>query len=173
MIISTIFIIFIGFIIYNQVSYTVNSNNIEKQITAFINKKDIQNQKISIQRECSIDSRKFVLFTINEQLEYAELKKGLNSKYKIINITSGFNLFRYDVIKTNKSKYLIMLGKNVDMQIDHIKAKVANEVYKISIPKENYFISYCKIPSWASLIQDPSELHIIDKADKEITGRFT
>jgi hypothetical protein len=125
--------------------------------------------KISAEYQCNIDDRKYVLFYINKKLAYAELKKGLNSKYKIISVTKDIDMLRTEIIKTNKSKYLFVAGKNADLQINYIKAKIGVDSYKVTIPKVNYFISYCPVPSWASLAEDPNTVRVIDKKDNDIT----
>ncbi len=38
-------------------------------------------------------------------------------------------MLRYEIIKTNKSKYLFVIGKNADLKIDYIKAKVGVDEY--------------------------------------------
>lgn len=172
-----IFIFLIGLIINYQLSYSVTDSmdDIENKIADFLSssKYNDSTKKISVENQCSIDDRKYVLFYIDKKLAYAELKKGFNSKYKIISVTEDIDMLRSEIIKTNKSKYLFITGKNADLQIDYIKAKVGVDEYKVTIPKENYFISYCPVPSWASLAEDPNTVRVIDKKGNDITDNIT
>lgn len=176
-IIGIVFILLITLIINYQLKYSVDSSkeNIENKIVIFMNKsKPLQNiNNIKIAKECNIDTTKYVLFILNNKLAYAELRKGLNSKYRIISVTTDINVLRCEIIKTNISKYLLILGKNDDLQIDRIKAKVGADDYNVTIPKEQYFFSYCQVPTWASLAEDPTTVRIIDKEDNDITERIS
>lgn len=171
-----IFIFLIGLIINYQFKYSVDDSkdNIENKITIFLNKSKYKQKvnEINIVKECNIDTTKYVLFILNNKLAYAELRKGLNLKYKIISVTADINMLRYEIIKTNKSKYLFVIGKNDNLKIDYIKAKVGVDEYKVTIPKELYYISYCPVSSWASLVEDPNTVRIIDKKGNDITGEI-
>lgn len=159
-----------------QLKYSVNDSkdNIENKIAIFLNNSKFQNvNKLNIAKECNIDTKKYVLFILNNKLAYAELRKGINSKYKILSVTADINMLRCEIIKTNKSKYLLVIGKNDNLKIDYIKAKVGVDEYKVIIPKEPYFISSCPVSSWASLGEDPNTVRIIDKKGNDITGEIT
>lgn len=170
------FIFLVGSIISYQLSYSVtdSTSEITNKISSFLsNSKYNDNTKvISIRYQCNIDDRKYVLFNINKKLAYAELKKGFISKYKIVSVTEDIDMLRCEIIKTNKSKYFFVIGKNADLQIDYIKAKISVDEYKVTIPEEDYFISYYPVPSWASLGEDPNTIRIIDRKGDDITEKI-
>ena len=172
-----VFIFLVGLIINYQLTYSVTDSvvDIENKIIYFLRdgKYNDSTKEIRIKYQCNIDDRKYVLFYINKNLAYAELKKGFISKYKIVSVTEDIDMLRCEVIKTNKSKYLFVAGKNASLQIDYIKAKIGVDEYKVTIPKENYFISYCPVPSWTSLAEDPDTIRIIDRKDNDITDQIT
>ncbi|WP_024834081.1 hypothetical protein [Ruminiclostridium josui] len=173
-----VFIFLVAFIINYQLSYSVTDSgaNIDNKIIYFLRNSKYANstKEIRIKYQCNIDDRKYVLFYINKNLAYAELRRGLNSKYKIISVTADINMLRYEIIKTNKSKYLFVAGKNADLQIDYIKAKIGVDEYTVTIPKELYFISYCPVSSWASLAEDPSTdtFKVFDNKNNDITSKI-
>ncbi|OPX42192.1 hypothetical protein CLHUN_39790 [Ruminiclostridium hungatei] len=157
-----------GFMILYSANYKVDTSNMEKQLLLFQNKYEKTVEKINTIDECNIDNKKFVLLSQDNNLAYAELKRGINDKYKIISVTDGFNSLRYEVIETKKGKYLLLAGSNPDFAIDYITARVNIEEYKIPIQKEPKFITFCRITSWASKSEDPSEVRLFNRNDQEI-----
>lgn len=172
------FIFLVALIINYQSSYSVTESvdSIHNKIVYFLRNSKYTDviKEIRIKSQSNIDNRKYVLFYIDEKLAYAELKRGLNSKYKIVSVTTDINMLKYEIIKTNKSKYLFVIGKNADLKIDYIKAKVGVDEYTVTIPKELYFISYCPVFSWASLGEDPKTdtFKVFDNKNNDITSQI-
>lgn len=171
-------IVLISLVVSYQFTYSVgvSNNNITKGLINFLKTSKYIHigQSVKIESQSNIDNRKYVLFYIDEKLAYAELKRGLNSKYKIVSVTADINMLKCEIIKTNKSKYLFVIGKNADLKIDYIKAKVGVDEYTVTIPKELYFISYCPVFSWASLGEDPKTdtFKVFDNKNNDITSQI-
>lgn len=60
--------------------------------------------------------------TQSNKIGYAHIFKGWNGKYKIDSSGHGTNQVSYKKIKTNKGMYGILVGKNPDLEFDHIHA---------------------------------------------------
>lgn len=145
--VGIIIIICIGFILYSN-TYTITSSKSQliDNILLFINRPTVVANNIDIKQELDIDNKKYVLFLINNKLGYAELTKGFNNKYKIEYTGSGSAFFRGEIKKTNKSKYIILKGKNPNNNIAYSKVVLDNMEYKIVIPQQEYFMVYCEVP---------------------------
>lgn len=63
----------------------------------------------------------------NADIGYAHLIKDLNGKYEFDVIGYGSNKVSYEEIKTNRGMYGILVGKNRELRIEHITAKLMYE----------------------------------------------
>lgn len=137
----------IGFVLYSA-KYTVinDKKQLEDNIIRFINRPSVVANNIDIKQELNLDNKKYVLFVINNSLGEAELTKGFNNKYKIETTGYGSGFYRDEINKTNRGKYLIISGKNYENKIAYIKILLDDKEYKISIPKQEYFIVNCAVP---------------------------
>ncbi|WP_226036755.1 hypothetical protein [Aquibacillus saliphilus] len=111
-----------------------------------------------------------VLFqTQGKNIGYAHFIKGWNGKFKIEHSGHGTNIVQYQKIKTNKGIYGILVGKNPDLKIDHIKASLYYEdfSFKSNVNADEKFIRYQQIP--ADIEKPfPGELTIYDKKNSVI-----
>ncbi|MHC1685919.1 MAG: hypothetical protein AB6733_23815 [Clostridiaceae bacterium] len=165
-------ILAIVLVLYNRTYYINNDNEkIRQSIISFLNRSTVIENDINIKKIVDIDDKKYVLHSMFNSLGYAELKEGLNSRYKIeVDESSDRKVF-YRVQQTNKGKYLVVLGENHDMKISYMIATIDAKEYRIEIPKEEYFIKYCSVPKEVQGII-PSILKIYDKDNNEITDKI-
>lgn len=168
LILTTVFVIFISY----SVTYRIEDNKkqLEDNVKQFINKTAVIAKNIDIKQELNIDNKKYVLFTINDTLGFAELTKGLNGKYKIEFTGYGGSNFTVQIYETNKGKYLILKGKNYGMGIAYLKVLLDNKEYKVSTPNQEYFLSYCSVSSKTQKVfPDINTLRLYNKNDVDIT----
>lgn len=166
-----IIILCVGFVYYSKI-YTIK-NDIEivkNSLIKFINRSTVITKDIDIKEELNIDNKKYVFFVINNKLGNAELTKGINNKYKINSTGYASGSFRDEISKTNKGKYLILRGKNLDNKIAYIKVVLDDKEYKISIPQKEYYMVYCSVPTETERIfLDINNLKFYNKNDNDIT----
>ncbi|GGI17787.1 hypothetical protein [Gottfriedia solisilvae] len=169
-IIFFIFIILVGYGIYNISQFTVENNksSIQTNVKMFINRGEVRklNPHI-IDIEQIGESNSFIaLFQLNNSsMGFAHLEKGLNNKMKILTTTYGDdNKVSYSDIKTNNGKYIAIIGINKGLNIDHITTKLMYEkyTYNVNVSNEEYFIKYKKLPR---KLKDtfPADLILYDK----------
>ena len=85
-----------------------------------------------------------VLFEMeNEHIGYVHFRKGWNGKYKIEAYRHGGNNVAYQVIKTNHGTYGLLVGKNPDLHIELITAKLMYEEFSFTsnASKEETFLT--------------------------------
>lgn len=160
-------------VLYSK-KYTIQDNKkqLEQSLAVFIHRGTAEAPgNTDIKQELNLDNRKYVLFTSGGDMCDGELAKGLNDKYKIIKVTSSNNqVLRFDIYKTNKSKYLIFYGKSGSVKIAYIKTIIDNKEYKATIPQEEYFIAYCPIPVETQVeYPDINKMKFYDSKNNDIT----
>lgn len=171
---SIIAIVCISFISYSRI-YKISDNKkqLEYNIKQFINRPTVIYNNIDSKHELNIDNKKYIFLSIDNILGDAELTKGINNKYKIESVKIGSGYFSEEIYKTNKGKYLIMKGKNLDMKIAYAKEIVDNKEYKISIPQQEYFLAYCEVPIGTQLeYPNMNDLKLYNKNDVDITNEM-
>lgn len=156
-------------------TYTISDDKkqLENNIAQFIKSPSSIDNNIDIKQELNIDNKKYVLLLNNNILGEAELTKGINNKYKIESVGSGGAYFQDKVIKTNKGKYFILQGKNPNIKIAYIKILLENKEYKINIPQQEYFLTYCEVPN-ETQIEYPNwdNLKFYNKNNVDITAEM-
>lgn len=162
-------IIIAGFISYSG-KYTITNDKkqLGRNILEFINRQKLISNEIDIKEELTLDNKKFVLFIISDGFGHAELTKGFNNKYKIESATYGNSFFRNEINKTNEGRYIILTGKSHNLKIAYVKVLLDNKEYKISIPEQEYYMAYCKVPietEWAFLEFDNVKFYNKDNVD--------
>lgn len=141
----------IGFGYYSK-TYPIKNDMqvIKDRIIKFINRPTPYINDIDIKQELNLDNKKYIFFLINDQfndqLGGAELTKGINNKYKIESTEWASGSLRDEIVKTNKGKYLILKGKNLDNRISYVKISLDNKEYTINIPQKEYYMVYCSVP---------------------------
>ena len=168
--------IIVGIVFSYSRLYTLTDNKtqLKDNILQFSNRPSTIYNNIDIKQELNLDNKKYILYIIDNTLGYAELTKGLNNKYKIETTGSGSSYFFIpEIYKTNKGKYLILKGKNPDMKIVYTKVTLENKEYKISIPKQAYFMVYCAVPIKTQIVYpDTNNLKLYNKNDVDITNEI-
>lgn len=164
-------------VLYSK-KYTIQDNKkqLEQSLAVFIHKGTAGAPcNTDIKQELNLDNKKYVLFTSGGDLCNGELTKGLNNKYKIIEVTTSNNqVFRFDIYKTSKSKYLIFYGKSAPVKIAYIKTVIDNKEYKVIMPQQEYFIAYCPIPvETKAAYPDINKMKFYDSKDNDITAEVT
>lgn len=163
----------LGFTLYlRPYNITENKNQLEENILQFINRPMAYYKNIHIKQELIINNKKYVLFTMDEYIGFSELTKGINNKYKIETVEYSSNLFKDEIIKANKEKYILMRGKNSGNKIAYAKVMLDGIEYKINIPQD-YYIVYCKVPvdtqqTWI----DIENIKLFDINDVDITSEM-
>jgi hypothetical protein len=169
---SIVIVICIGFILYSR-TYTITDSKIQltDNILRFFNRPTIIANNIDIKQEVNLDNKKYVIFIVNNRLGDAELTKGLNNKYKIESTGDSSSYFRDEIKKTNKGKYLILQGKNLDNKIAYCKVMLDNKEYKIIISQQEYFMVYCEVPiETQSQFPDANDIKLYSSNDADITN---
>lgn len=173
--ITTAIVAAIILISYSE-KYAISDNEVQlaDDIKQIINRPDKITDNIEIKQELNLDNKKYVLFMINNILGRAELTKGFNNKYKIDSAGyGGGSYYCAEVFKTNKGKYLMMTGKNYNMEIAYSKVLLEGNEYKINIPQQEYFIVYSAVPiKTISIYPDPQYTKLYDKNDTDITDNI-
>lgn len=140
-------LIYGGFSLYYR-PYTIADNKmqLEESIVKIINRPVVITDKVEIKQELNLHNKKFVLFSYGNKLANVELIKGINNKYKIEGVELNDNYFQDDIRTTSDGKYLILEGKNYNSKIAYVRVLLDSNEYKINIPQQEYFITYCKVP---------------------------
>lgn len=149
LILFCIFVISYTVFQYNQ-AYPINDDKIllKNKLQQFMNTPTkVSNSIIIVKQVADIDNKRYVVCTVDGRLSDATLIRGLNGKYKVTYIENGDNPFNYRIEKTNKSKYFVIFLKNYDMKIDYVKIVLDGNDYKISVPKQEYFIAFFPVPN--------------------------
>lgn len=150
-----------------------NEENIKVGVEEFLSKGSSSKNDTVIKGLVDIDNKKLVFFTLNSQLGYAELKNGLNNKYKVEYAGYSTNLFQNRVTITNKGQYLWIMGKNYNSEIKRIVLSMDGKDYDFDIPKDSeYFTKYTKVlPIPITGSKFPSETRIYDINGNDITNK--
>lgn len=161
---------------YNKI-FSINDNKkqLEGNIIQFINKPRTVIGNVDIKQAIDLDDKKYVLFISNNfsGIGDAVLSKGINAKYRLDSTEYGSNIFQFRVQKTNRNKYFIIDGKNYDNKIDYIKVILEGKEYRIKIPQQEYFISYCPVSnSTQNIFPDNGLPKLYDKNDSDITNEI-
>ena len=166
-----IVILSIGFVYYSKVYKIKNDIEVVKNgLIKLMNRSTVIIKDIDVKEELNIDNKKYVFFIINNKLGDAELTKGINNKYKINTVGYGSGSLRDEISKTNKGKYLILKGKNVDNKIAYIKLLLDDNEYKINIPEKEYYMVYCSVPNETErTFLDINNVKFYNESDNDIT----
>lgn len=115
----------------------------------------------------------FTLFKLEkENYGHVHLIKGVNGKFKVQGLGYGTGLYNpssFQIIDTNKGKYMVLYGGNPILKINHITAKSTLEEFGFTsdVSKNENFVKYEKIPS---NVEKPflAKLIFYDKSNNEI-----
>jgi hypothetical protein len=167
------FIIFslISVIITKEFTVTSNIQSIEESIEGFLSTKNI-NGLINIHKVTDIDNKKLVVFELNNNIGEAEFIRGINGKYKILSTGYGTNFIRRRILKTNKARYLTIIGRNYNKKIKRIDLVLENNNYTFSIPVEDEYFIYHKMITDDSMNMMLDKIILIDKQGNDITDKI-
>lgn len=167
-------LIYGGFSLYSK-PYIIaeDKKQLEENIVKFINRPIVITDKIEIKQELNLHNKKFVLFLYNNKLANVELIKGLNNKYKIEKAELTDKYFYDEIRTTSDGKYLILKGENNNSKIAYVRVLLDNNEYKIDIPQQAYFITYCKVPmKTEKTFIGAGNLKIYNSEDIDITNEM-
>ncbi|WP_433743298.1 hypothetical protein [Falsibacillus pallidus] len=167
-IISFTLIISIGYCWYYFSQYHIEDNRtaIQSNLKEWNNRGAGSNKPDVLEVVRLDDTSSYIVLykTPSENLGYAHLIKGWNGRYKIQHTGEGDNIADYQKIQTNNGVYGVIVGKNPNLKIDHIKADLYYGDFNIksSVHSDEMFVRYKKIPSD---IEEafPAELTYYDK----------
>ena len=120
---------------------------VDEYIIEWLNRGEESRQDIQIHTPITIGNLNYYPIEFDAMFGYILLKKGLTNRYKVDHMRAGTpNNFRSGVIEEQDEKYLIMLGRNVDYQINKIEIKPDGySIYDLLIPKQDVFINFIKV----------------------------
>jgi len=141
--IEIILVIILSILFLEQINpYYIENNHqsIIHGIKQFSN--NFNDSEIIIRKEVDIDNKKFLIFNYNENfLGVTELTKGFLNKYKI-EYLAEIDFADAIISKTDKSKYLIVRGKNYNKRVASIRVFIEGKEYLFDISTKDYFIVY-------------------------------
>lgn len=169
-----------GYSLYylNQYHIEDNDASIQSNLDTWLNRPNSEeiNPKVLKVEQLEDTTSHIILFQLdNGDYGYARLVKGINGKFKMdiaghgSGQGTGLNDASYQVIDTNKGKYLIVYGGNPDLKIDHILAISQLDAYEyiFDVSEDKMFIHSTKIPTGIEG-PFPTRLSFYDNADDEI-----
>lgn len=119
---------------------------LEKEMIEFSNtNKTKPYNSLKIIEQLNIDNKKYVFFTVDDDLGFAALTKGINNKYKIEFGEFGKDLCYCHIVETNEGKYFILLVDNYNNEIEYSKVTIDDLEYTINLQGKGY-MSYINIP---------------------------
>ncbi|QBP39732.1 hypothetical protein [Paenisporosarcina antarctica] len=174
--ISMIVIVALGYSLYyfNQYHIEDNDLSIQSNLETWLNRPNgIEiNPKVLKVEQLGDTTSHIILFQLdNGNYGYSRLVKGVNGKFKIdiAGYGSGFHNSSYQVIDTNKGKYMILYGGNPDFKIDHILATAHTGEYDFifDVSEDKTFLQSAKIPTGVERPY-PVKLSFYDNDNNEI-----
>lgn len=153
-----------GFLLYYmnyQNDYSVNNTESDLQVT--INNR--LNTEVVLELTENTDNKLHVLFRVGNSVGVAELKKGWNSRYKLLFASLGTDAIEIRKVDTSKGSYLFMAGRN-DVGIKKIVTTVYGENNVIEMPDTEYFLVKEPIKEFSH--KHPPYIILVDEYGKEI-----
>lgn len=158
-----------GVLKYTSV-YSISDNraDMESNIGQFLTRWNGGVKSVSLSCTTDIGNERFVLATFDNELALAELERGVNNKFAIYSAQYGTGVLRTEVINTKSGRHLMAYGKNENLKISSIRVNSNSKDFELKIPKEEYFISYCSVPSDTE-IGVITEYRLFDTGNNDIT----
>ncbi|BBI33095.1 hypothetical protein [Cohnella abietis] len=175
-----ILICFGGYYLFSYVkAYNISNNNesIQASLTGWMNRgvnNEVSDEEnLNLLKFVQIDSSTsyIALYHLdNKYVGYAHFIKGINGKFKLDESGHKTGEVNYRDIKTNKGVYGVLVGRNVEKNIDNITTKLINEEYSYttSVSNEAFFVKYNKIPSQFKKTF-PAEITLFDENNEIIS----
>ena len=172
--IAIIIVLCIGFSLFYINQYSINNDerSIQSSLKEWLNRASEEELDPNVLETVQLDdtSSYITIFQLeNGNHGYSHLIKGINSKFKIQHSGHGTGLVSYQVIDTNKGKYMILYGRNPNLNIDHISLKSIHEDFGFDadVSKNEIFVRYEDVPSDFKN-PFPANLTFYDKNNNEI-----
>jgi len=175
--IAVILVFSLGYSLFYINQYGINNDktSIQSSLEFWLNRGSQEGLDPKILEMVQLDDTTsyITLFQLeNGNYGLGQLIRGLNGKFKFEGLWYGIGLYNpssYEIIDTNKGKYMVLYGGNPGLKIEHIKAISANEEFRFTsdVSKIESFIKYEKIPSDLKN-PFPAKLIFYDKNNNEI-----
>lgn len=129
-----------------------DEHELQENIKSFLSRGSVVAiDSVEIKDIIAMDNMKFIFAIINDDMGLVELKQGFNDKYKIDFISYGSDPFLGRIYETDKSKYVVVYGRNDNMEMDYINVTFDDYEYKLNLPEEQFYLVYCEISSEISV----------------------
>lgn len=165
-------VILIGYtlIYFNQYHIEDDQTAIQSSLTEWLhNGTDIQPEIKEMVQLDDTNSYIGLIETQDGHVGYAHFIKGWNGKFKIKRSGHGSNIVDYQKIETTNGMYVVLVGRNPDLTINHIKAELEYEEFNfiVNVSSDELFVRYKHLPKD---IKEPfpAELTYYDKNNLEI-----
>ncbi|WP_169819250.1 hypothetical protein [Anaerobacillus arseniciselenatis] len=168
-------VISIGFSFYYFNEYKIENDKeaIQSSLKVWLNRgSSVEVLEPNVLKVVQLENTKSYvsLFQLQEgNYGYANLIKGINGKLKIISSGQGSNIIHHQILETNRGKYIVLYGKNPNMEINSISvnSRIEEHNFKINVPTEKSFLIYKKVPdNFENPLLD--EFILFDENGKEI-----
>lgn len=164
----------IAYSLFNLNQYNIDNDHtsIQSNLKAWMNRGSEEELHPTVLEMVQLDDTAtyITLFQLEKgNYGYAQLTKGINGKFRIERSGHGINIASYEVVDTNKGKYMILYGRNPNFKIDHISVKSKHEDFGFisDVAKDEIFIKYKEISSDFKK-PFPAKLTFFDKNNNEI-----
>ena len=152
----------IGGVVYHY-SFPLVSDleNVEECINEWIHRgvEEGEIRDIQIYDPIIINNLMYYPIEVDDSVGYILLKEGLTNRYKIDHSRGTSGSFLSEVISSNGEKYIVLIGRNDNLQIDkvemdpnevkinwlHIPKPAEFNVYELDIPKQDVFAVFVKV----------------------------
>lgn len=123
---------------------------------------------IQIVNTIDLDNKKFVMFSLENKLGFAEISTGENDLLGVDYASLGDSPVKLNVTSTDQGRYLIAFGRNFVEKISHLKVTIDTQDITLSVPKEEFFIAYTKLDKNIAT-DSTSTVNMYDSFGREIT----
>lgn len=88
------------------------------------------------------------LYKVDSNAHFAVLEEGFNGHLRIIYSSTNSSSLYYKGMETSEGQYGVVIGKNMNKDIDAIKVELQNVSfnYIVKVPDDPYFIVATKLP---------------------------
>jgi hypothetical protein len=167
----------IGYISYSNI-YHIDITHLQTNLKEWLNRGNSEqeiNPEILEVTQIESTTSYITLYQLeNGDFGYAQLIKGLNGKYKIKRSGhgTGNEPALYEVIDTNKGKFMVLYGENPNLIIKEIYTTMLIEdteyKYGTDVSKNKTYIKYEKITDDTDIVVTTVKLTYSDKNNRKI-----
>ncbi|EDL64869.1 hypothetical protein [Bacillus sp. SG-1] len=136
---------------YKQYNVKADKASVQNKVQSFINRGEAVEKKLEVMKIVQLDETNsyIAMFQLeNGNIGSSHLEKGFNNRYKIMHAGYGTNEAWFEDVSTADGKYGVLIGKNSELDIDTIEAKLIHEEYSFSIDvsQQPVILEYIKLP---------------------------